>query len=282
MWFESSDAGGYTVFMDSVMDFLLQHGYGLIAAWIFAEQLGFPIPSIPVLLSAGALAGRGRLSLPAALACVLFAAISADLIWYHLGRSKGKKILKLLCKISLEPDSCVRRTTEVYARRGARSLLLAKFVPGLNAAAPPLAGITNMRLSRFLLLDIAGTLIWASAFIGMGYAISSEILRVIHGIGVFAGRLVALVGAGLAGYILYKYFLRQRVVRQLRVSRIQAGELKGRLDAGETPSIIDLRDSLDFEADPETIPGAVRMDPTAVANGMDGFQHTGEVILYCT
>jgi membrane protein DedA with SNARE-associated domain len=282
MSFESIRLARYTVLMGFVTDFLLQHGYSLIVIWIFAEQLGFPIPSTPVLLSAGALAGRGHLSLMTALTCVVTASVAADLIWYQLGRRKGKKILKFLCKISLQPDSCVRRTTEIYAKQGARSLLLAKFVPGLNAAASPLAGIINMSFRRFLLFDIAGTLAWAGVFTGMGYLLSSEILRAIQGIGVLAGKLVALLGSGLAGYILYKYFSRRRFIRQLRVVRIQAEELKQKLDSGESPVIIDLRNAFEFAADPESIPGAVRIDASALERGVDLFPHAREVILYCT
>ncbi len=268
--------------MSSIADFLFHHGYSLIVAWIFAEQLGFPIPSIPVLLSAGALAGRGRMDLTRIFASVVFAAVAADLIWYYLGRLKGKKILKLLCRISLEPDSCVRRTTEIYLKQGARSLLISKFFPGLNAAASPLAGAINMKLRRFLLFDITGTLIWSSVFLGMGYLLSEEFLRAIQVVGILAGKLVALAGLGLAGYIFYKYFSRRRFVQKLRVARMSVEELKSRLDEGERPVIIDLRDALDFDEDPEMIPGAVRMDASKVGKGSALFARHREVVLYCT
>ena len=139
--------------MHRTLEFLLHHGYILLLGWVFAEQIGLPVPSMPLLLAAGALAGTGHLNFFASLFYVIFAAVSADSIWYQLGRRKGIRILQLLCKISLEPDSCVRRTEGVFSKQGARSLLLAKFLPGLSTVAPPLAGIFHMRPRRFLLFD---------------------------------------------------------------------------------------------------------------------------------
>jgi membrane protein DedA with SNARE-associated domain len=268
--------------MHGTIDFLFHHGYSLLIAWVFAEQLGIPIPSIPILLAAGVLAGTGRLSLGTSLICVVFAAVTADLIWYQLGRRKGHRILNLLCKISLEPASCVRRTAGIYRKQGARSLLLAKFVPGLNTVSPPLAGIIKMRLRRFLLFDVIGTLVWASIFLGTGYLFSGQIERVAGQIAALGGSLVLLLSAGLAGYILYKYAARRRFIRQLRVARISVEELKRKLDDGESPVIVDLRDAFDFEAEPEIIPGALHMDASEFGDRSDLLPQGKEVILYCT
>lgn len=136
--------------MNETVEFLLRHGYTLLFGWVLVEQLGLPIPAVPLLLAAGALAGSGRMDLPAALSMALIAVILADVFWYYLGRSRGGRILKLLCRITLEPDSCVRRTENVFVRHGARALLIAKFVPGLNTAAPTLSGVFRMPLARFM------------------------------------------------------------------------------------------------------------------------------------
>src|SRR5712691_2508672 len=122
--------------MNETLWFLLRHGYSVLFAWVLVEQLGLPVPSVPLLLAAGALAGRGRLNLSLVAALPIVAALLSDALWYELGRRRGVKVLQFLCRISLEPDSCVRRTENVFARHGARSLLVAKFVPGLNTAAP--------------------------------------------------------------------------------------------------------------------------------------------------
>src|ERR1700684_103234 len=161
--------------MNGILEFLVRHGYVLLLGWVFVEQLGLPIPSIPLLLAAGALAGAGRMNIVAALLVTMCAALCADSLWYELGRIKGIAILQLLCKISLEPDSCVRRTEGVFSRQGARSLIFAKFLPGLSTVAPPLAGVFQMRMRRFLLFDAAGSLLWAATFLGLGYAFSGEI-----------------------------------------------------------------------------------------------------------
>jgi hypothetical protein len=199
-----------------------------------------------------------------------------------LGRIKGIKVLQLLCKISLEPDSCVRRTEGVFSKQGARSLLVAKFLPGLSTVAPPLAGIFHMRLRRFLLFDGGGSLLWAGTFLGIGYVFSGQIERIAeHALSLGGWLLVLLIGA-LISYISYKFIARQRFMRQLRIGRITVEELKKKIDAGEHLVIVDLRHALDFEADPETIPGAFRMDAKELEEKDNRLPHDREVILYCT
>ena len=268
--------------MHRTVEFLLHHGYTLLLSWVFAEQIGLPLPSMPLLLAAGALAGTGHLSLFASLLYAVLAAVAADSIWYGLGRRKGIKVLQLLCKISLEPDSCVRRTEGVFAKRGARSLLLAKFVPGLSTVAPPLAGVFHMRVGRFLLYDAVGTILWAGTFLGLGFAFSGEIERIAEHLEHLGSGLLVLVLGALAAYIGYKFLARQRFLRELRIARITADELKRKLDAGEELVIVDLRHSMDFEAEPETIPGAFRMDAKELEENNDRLPRDREVILYCT
>jgi len=268
--------------MHRTLEFLLHHGYVVLLGWVFAEQIGLPIPSMPLLLAAGALAGTGHLSFFASLFYVMFAAVTADSIWYQLGRRKGIKILQLLCKISLEPDSCVRRTEGVFSKQGARSLLLAKFLPGLGTVAAPLAGIFHMRARRFLLFDAMGSLLWAGTFLGLGYVFSGELDWVAEHLASLGGWLLVLLLGALASYIGYKYAARQRFLRELRISRITVDELKEKIDAGEELVIVDLRHSMDFEAEPETIPGAFRMDSRELEEKNDRLPRDREVILYCT
>jgi membrane protein DedA with SNARE-associated domain len=268
--------------MHSAIEFLLRHGYVVLLGWVFVEQLGIPIPSLPILLAAGALAGTGHLNFFASLFTAVLAAVVADSFWFELGRLKGIKILQLLCKISLEPDSCVRRTQGVFSKGGARSLLFAKFFPGLSTVAPPLAGVFHMRPSRFILFDALGSGIWAGTFLGLGYVFSGQIERIAdHAAALGGGLGVILVGA-LASYIGWKFVARQRFLRELRIGRISVSELKQKIDAGENLTIVDLRHSLDFEAEPETIPGAFRMDAKELEEKTDRFPHDREVILYCT
>ena len=268
--------------MHRTVEFLLHHGYTVLLGWVFAEQIGLPLPSMPLLLAAGALAGTGRLSLFASLVCAVFAAVMADSVWYSLGRLKGIKVLQLLCKISLEPDSCVRRTEGVFAKRGARSLLIAKFLPGLGTVAPPLAGVFHMSVGRFLLYDGVGSILWAGTFLGLGFAFSGQIERIAEHLEQLGSGLLVLIVAALAGYIGYKYFARRRFLRELRIARITADELKKKIDAGEELVIVDLRHAMDFEAEPEIIPGAFRMDAKELEEQTDRLPRDRAVILYCT
>src|ERR1700686_2729599 len=137
--------------MTELLQFVVRHGYVLVFAWVFFEQAGLPIPSAPLLLATGALAGFHQMNLPLAIAIAAVAALSSDSMWYELGRRKGVRVLQLLCRISLEPDSCVRRTQVRFGKSGARVLLIAKFIPGLNAMAAPLSGIIRMGWRRFML-----------------------------------------------------------------------------------------------------------------------------------
>lgn len=268
--------------MHPLVEFLLRHGYLVLVAWVFAEQAGLPLPSSPLMLAAGALAGAGRLNLAVCLLLCVFATVLADTIWYQLGRHKGIKILQWLCRISLEPDSCVRRTEGLFERQGARSLLIAKFLPGLNAVATPLAGIFHMRLRRFLLFDSFGAFLWAGAYLGLGFLFADQIERIAARAASLGGGLLFLLVLSLATYLSFKFVARQKFLRDLRISRITVDELKKKIDARENLSIVDLRHSLDFEADPETIPGAVHFDSTELTEKNDLLPLDREIILYCT
>src|SRR5258708_7023900 len=268
--------------MHRTLEFLLHHGYALLLGWVFAEQLGMPVPSMPLLLAAGALAGAGPLSFFASLFYAMLAALTADSIWDQLGRPKGIKGLPLLCKIWLEPDSCVRRTEGLFSKQGARSLLLAKFIPGLGTVAPPLAGIFHMRPERFFFFDAMGSLLWAGTFLGLGYIFSGQIERVGAYLASLRGWLLVLLLGVLAAYITNKFVARQRFLRELRISRITVDELKKKIHSAADLAILDLRHSLNFEADPETIPGAFRMDAKELEEKNDRLPRDREVILYST
>lgn len=268
--------------MHGALEFFLRHGYLLLVVWVFLEQVGLPVPSIPVLLASGALAGTGHLNFALALFLCLISSVVADTIWYELGRKKGIKILHWLCKISLEPDSCVRRTEGLFEKQGARTLVLAKFLPGLSTVATPLAGIFQMRLRKFLLFDALGALLWAGTYLGLGYVFSEQIEGIAQQAAALGGWLLVLLTACLAAYIFYKFVARRKFLHDLRISRISVDELKQKLDSGEELAIVDLRHSLDFEADPETIPGAFRMDSEELAEKSDQLPRDREVILYCT
>ena len=268
--------------MLALVQFLLKHGYTLLFAWVFGEQFGLPIPASPILLAAGALAGTQRMYFSVVLAVCLAASLTSDLIWYEIGKRKGATVLRLLCRISLEPDSCVRRTESLYEKYGEKSLLFAKFVPGLNTAAPPVAGMFQMPRARFLLFDAAGVFLWSGSFIGMGWLFSGQLELValyFRRLGIW---LVILLGLALAAYIVQKYQDRRRFLRTLAKDRITPDELKAMLDGGRPITIIDLRHALDALPDPRTLPGALRMEPGQLRARQMEIPRDRGVVLYCT
>ena len=267
--------------MHETLEFLARHGYIVILAWVFAEQGGLPVPALPLLLAAGALAGAGRMSLPAAAAVAMLGALTSDSLWYTLGRRRGIRVLKLLCRISLEPDSCVRNTQGVFARYGARSLLVAKFVPGLGAAAPPLAGVVRMPLRRFVVFDLLGASIWATTYLGLGYIFSNQIEAVAMQGGRVGAGFVSLVVAACAAFLILKFVRRQCFLRTLRLDRITPEELRTKMDKGEEVVVVDLRHPLSIEAEPELIPGARWIDPETIEAQSDTLPRDRDIILYC-
>jgi membrane protein DedA with SNARE-associated domain/rhodanese-related sulfurtransferase len=267
--------------MAELLQFVLRHGYMVVLAWVFVEQAGLPIPSTPLLLAVGALSGAHRMSLGLALAFATIACVTADSMWYFLGRWNGVRVLQLLCRISLEPDSCVRRTQVSFGRRGARVLLIAKFVPGLNAMAPPLAGVIKMGWRRFLLFDLAGSLLWAATFTVAGYVFSRDLELVAAKAAYLGEWLLVLLLAAFASYVTWKFYKRQRFLQKLRIARITPEELKGKIDAGEDIVVVDLRHSLDFDAHPETIPGALHMDAADLEEASEVIPRDREIVLFC-
>lgn len=267
--------------MHELLEFVMHHGYSLLAGWVFVEQIGLPLPSLPLMLAAGALAGTGRMNFFVSLFLCVVATLLADGLWYQLGRRKGVKVLQWLCRISLEPDSCVRRTEGIFEKNGARALLFAKFVPGLNAVATPLAGIFQMRPRRFILFDSLGAFLWSGTYLGLGYLFSSQIELIAQRASQLGGWLLVLLIGGLAAYIVFKYFARHKFLRDIRIARISPQELKQKIDAGEQLFIVDLRHALDFEAEPELIPGAVHIDSRELSEKSD-LPRNREIILYCT
>jgi len=265
--------------LEQAADFLIRHGYAVLFGWVLIEQMGLPIPAAPLLIAAGALARAGKMNLMFAVTLAFIAVILADLFWYALGRYRGARILKLLCRISLEPDSCVRRTENLFVRRGVHSLLIAKFVPGLNTAAPSLAGIFRMPVRRFMIFDSLGAFIWVVTVTSLGLIFSDQLEQIALRWG---GWLVAVLAGTLAAYVLWKFIQRRRFIRRLRIARITPKELMDKLTAGETISIVDLRQPMDIEAFPQMIPGALRIAMEEIEERHGEIPRDRDVVLYCS
>jgi len=259
------------------MDFLIKHGYMVLFVTVLAEQIGLPLPAAPFLIAAGALAGFERLNLGQTLAVAAAASLLSDAFWFYLGKREGRSILRFLSRISLNPDACLSKTRTIYSHYGPRTLLVSKFVPGLNEIAPLMAGMFKLAPWRFAVLDSTAAVLWAGAYIGLGWIFREqfEILEtLLERIGVWMGVVCA---AGLAAYIAVKYLQRQRIYRALRIARITPEELKRRMDGGEILTIIDLRNAIDRNHG--RIPQPIRL---AGYNPSVAFDPQTEVVLYCS
>jgi membrane protein DedA with SNARE-associated domain/rhodanese-related sulfurtransferase len=263
------------------LQFLDHYGVLILPALTVAEQMGVPLPAVPALLAVGALAAHGRISIPLVLGAICAAALAADFAWYELGRRRGARVLARLCKLSLEPDSCLRRAESIFTRHGARSMLAAKFVPGLTTVMPPLAGVFKVPRVRFALYDLAGVLLWAGTWLALGYFFSDAIVQISARATALGRMLGLIIVTALLGYILVKYGRRHLFLRKLRTARVSPEALKRRLDAREDVTIVDLRTPLEVAATPYAIPGSRWLAADAIDEHEAEFLRSRDVVLYC-
>lgn len=249
---------------------------------VLAENIGLPLPAWPVIVLGAAAAAQGRGSVLLVLLVALVAAVTADYGWFLFGRRRGRKVLRLLCAISLNPDSCVRKTEDTFQRHGLKSLLVAKFIPGLNTVGPPMAGMLKHPTARFLLFDLAGVLAWAGSAALVGYVWFHQVEQVVARVSSF-GHGVLWGGAGVfAAFALWKYYERRRYYSKLRAARIRPEEVQQMLSQGEDVVIVDLRSRLAVERDPKKLPGALLIPPDEFEQHVERIPRDREIILYCT
>jgi membrane protein DedA with SNARE-associated domain/rhodanese-related sulfurtransferase len=261
---------------------LLTYGYILLFAWVLVEQLGIPLPATPILLAAGALSAQHELSFPLALLAGLVASLMADSSWFLIGRRYGHHVLRLLCKLSLEPTICVRRTQDSFGRRRGVTLMIAKFVPGLATLAPPVAGQNGMGYWPFLLFDGIGATLWLGALLGAGRFFGDLLRRnpsLLDWAGRFSGALLVL---GILGFFVGRVVRRRMVLKKLVAARLEPEELKRQLDAGEPVYIVDLRHPLELVPDPFTLPGAIHFSPDALAERHHEIPRDRDIVLFCS
>lgn len=258
------------------------YGYLLLFAWILVEQFGIPLPATPVLLAAGALSAEHQLSFPLALLAGVIASVSADSTWFLVGRKYGHHVLRILCKLSMEPAICVRKTQDSFGRRRAVTLMIAKFVPGLATLAPPVAGENGMAFGRFLFFDGIGATLWVGALLSLGRLFGDALKRdpsLLNWVGRFSGALLVL---GILGFFIARLVRRERFLKKLVNARLEPEELKRQLDAGEPVFIVDLRHPLELLPDPFVLPGALHFSPDALAARVHEIPRDRDIVLYCT
>ena len=261
---------------------ITHYGLALVFANVLMQQMGLPIPALPTLIVAGALAADGKISALALFSVAFIACAISDATWYTVGRLFGRRVMKLLCRISLSPESCVRQSEYLFHRWGNLTFVLAKFVPGLLMISPAMAG--TMRLSRwsFALLDGLGAAIWAGVAIGVGMLFHHEISQLIGHLEELGGIAIAVIGVLLGGYVASRWWQRRRFYNRLRMARITVDELHRLIAEGQQPLIVDLRTSLVRGQDSRFIPNALVMDFAEVGQCLDRVPTDRELIFYCT
>jgi membrane protein DedA with SNARE-associated domain/rhodanese-related sulfurtransferase len=273
--------------MPIALAFFVQYAYLILFLWVLVEQLGIPIPSIPLLLTAGTLSATHRISDFYSLGAVLLACVIADSVWFALGRRYGGGVLRVLCRFSFEASTCVSKTEGYFLRRGPVTLLFAKFVPGLSTVAAPIAGQTGMPYTRFLIYDTVGSILWAEAYLLAGRFfgdIAKRSAPFFHWLGHFAFAIFVLM---VLGFVAYRMWKQQKFLGQVRSMRLERDELKLMLDTAAAqgnipPFIVDLRHPLDYLPDPRVLPGALRIGPNELTLHHELIPRDRDVILYCT
>ena len=265
--------------MDSIAGELARYGVPFVGLNVFLQQVGLPIPAVPTMMIAGALAASGRMDLLAALAIAVGASLAADLIWFWAGRRYGYPVLRFLCRISLSPDTCVRQTESIFERWGFYSVVVSKFVPGFSTVAPPIAGALAMRVGAFVLASAASAVLWAGAAMITGVLFARQIDALLAWMALHLPLAGIAAAIAVAVYALAKAWQRLRMARLLAGAMIGVAELRERLADDPPPFVIDVGSSLAHAARPH-IPGAVLLDLDAIAR-LDDFPRDRDIILYC-
>jgi membrane protein DedA with SNARE-associated domain/rhodanese-related sulfurtransferase len=266
--------------MHSWTNAIAQHGYAILIGAVFLEAIGLPVPAALVLLIAGAASAHGLLSVTYALGGSLVAMLVADILMFMLGRYTGWWLLGALCRISLNPESCILRSADSFYRRGRQLLVISKFIPGINTMAPPLAGSMNMRTSQFLLLDLAGCVLYVGAYFGVGFVFSDALTTVTRGYQA-AGRVLGWVMAVLiVGYVVFQVWLWLKERRLPLVTLADPSEVAHALLSGA--EIYDVRSHGYFDARATRIRGSRRLDPHSLNQSPAQIAEDRPVYLYCT
>jgi membrane protein DedA with SNARE-associated domain len=267
--------------MDDALQFLIRHGLIALFIIMLADQLALPVPMDIFIWAAGGLVGAGRIGFLPVAVTLLIAGVVGNVIWYYLGRRHGERVLKFICRISLEPDTCVRRTQNLFTRHGLKALLVAKFGPGLNTVAAPLAGVSGVPFARFLVFITMGLVAWIVPYLLLGVLFRHQLEAAATWAGRMGSGFLGALAALAAGYFAFKFFRRRRVMRTLRMARVTPAEFKAMIDQGLPCVIIDLRHAMSVRALPSAIPGAILMTPDEVAQRHAEIVRDRDVILYC-
>jgi membrane protein DedA with SNARE-associated domain len=261
---------------------LTKHGPLVVFVWVSAERLGLPMPAAPVLIAAGVLSATGQVSFARAMALGVLGCLVGDLAWYAVGRRRGTAVLRIVCKISLEPETCVRRSSDFISRYGARSLLVSKFIPGIGAVAVPLAAQSGLSVPSFLLHDLLGSALYVTTWVALGRFVGDRVDELSSVLPSTTNAVFGVAVLAALAIVAWRFRQRRAFRERVRMARIPPEELRDLIERGQNPFIVDLRHALDVLPDPRVIPGAIRLTPDELAARHVDIPRDREIVLYCT
>ncbi|QGZ41477.1 membrane protein DedA with SNARE-associated domain [Pseudoduganella flava] len=266
--------------MANLISLLQEYGVLIVFIVVLVEQMGAPIPAYPILIVSGALAMNGGTPLAGVLAVAMSACLLADLFWFRAGRRYGKRILKLLCRISLSPDYCVSQTEDNFRKWGPKSMIVAKFIPGFNTIAPPLAGAMGTGVPLFLSFSLLGGLLWSLTGILIGVYFQANVDEVLDMLATMGSTALGVLGTLLGLFVTFKYIERRRFQRAMQTERISVEQLRELVDAGHEPVMVDARSATARQLDPP-VPGALPVDGNLPAL-LAALPHDRHIVVYCS
>lgn len=268
--------------MEALRQLLAEHGLSLVFANVLLAQLGLPLPAMPMLIVAGALVAEGSVQVVPLALTVVVASLMGDLPWYFAGRRYGYRVLRTVCRISVEPDSCVKQTENIFTRWGPASLVFAKYVPGFSTVAPPLAGAMHLSLPAFISYSAMAAALWALVPAVGGFFFHREVDRLLAALESMGTGAVIVIAAAALAYVAAKAIERYLLIRFLRMVRISVADLRRMLDGGPQPVILDARSALAREAEPRRIPGALIIQLEAADGLADTMPAGRDIVVYCS
>ncbi len=264
--------------MNDLVALVAAHGALLVFAATLAARIGAPVPAAPFLVAAASLQG---VSLAAVLAAAVFASVLGDGAWFLAGRRYGYRMLRLLCKVSISPDSCVTQSESFFGRWGGLSLLAAKFLPGVSVVAPPMAGALGMSTRAFVGYEMLASAVWAGCFLVLGFVFRGQIQAVLDSLSTMGGGALVALAIVVIAYLALRYWRRRHFLRDTGLLRIGVDELRALVDADAAPVILDVRSELGRSSDPRCIPGALPMDLDALRRTIHMLPADRLIVAYC-
>jgi membrane protein DedA with SNARE-associated domain len=269
--------------MNNLVGTVSEHGYAFLFLMVLAEACGFPVPAALALIAGGAAAAAHVLSLPTAFAVAVAAMIVGDLLLFFLGRYTGWGLLAILCRLSLNPETCILHSAESFYRYGRVTLLFAKFVPGVNTMAPPLAGSMKMRPTQFLRLDFLGASIYTLTYMGVGYVFRDLVARIIRGVQSASHTAGEVVFGAIILFAIYRIVKYRRFKTSDVVPRIGVTELARRLlDGKDDVLIVDVRSHGYYDSGANRIAGSIRLEPNRLSEELQALPRDKDIFVYCT